>query len=29
MGWKYGGKPTYITGDATRWLNFWMLNGIA
>ena len=29
MGWKYGGKPVYITGDAARWLNFWMLIGIA
>ena len=29
MGWKYGGKPVYITGDAARWLNLWMLIGIA
>ena len=28
MGWKYGSKPSYITGDGARWLNFWMLIGI-
>ena len=34
MSWKKRrqiayGKPSFITGDAARWLNFWMLIGIA
>ena len=29
MGWKYGGKYTRIDPKSARWLNFWMLIGIA